>query len=349
MKIHPFRFIFILLLLPTLSIAQSLIEGNWTGVLHQDKTDRTPFTEYKFSMMLHENSGQVSGTSTLITGPNFGVLDLKGTFSNNSLTFQEDRLEKEKHTTNFSWCLKSGTLKLTNTGTQLKLEGEWTGFVMNGSVKSACSPGKITLIKEQGLFSIKGFVVDEKSLQPIPAFMKVINKGTRKEEATLTTTTGEYDIKLPKGSEYELTIESQDYLTRYQTIKSQNSAVINLPMKPIEVGQTVSLKTILFEKGTSVLTAESFPELERFGDLLVKNPSLQIELQGHTSNEGDPAKNMTLSEERVKEIKKYLVSKGVLGDQIRTRAFGAQKPIAPNDTEENRKKNRRVEFLILNI
>jgi outer membrane protein OmpA-like peptidoglycan-associated protein len=341
--------LFQFILLSIFSLAQSDIVGSWTGTLYQNPTDKTPFTEYKFSMNLKEKEGEVAGVSTLITGPNFGIIDLTGQFLNETFTFEEYYVEKEKHTTNFNWCLKSGTLKLTRVGTQLKLEGKWTGHVMNGKTRTECGPGRIVLIKEQGFISIKGFVVNEKTIKPIPAYIKIVNKATMKEVAYLNTKTGEFDIKLPGGSEYEITVEAQDYLTRYQNIKLLSSSIINLPMKEIEAGQTVTLKSILFQKSTSILTADSYPELERFCHLLSSNPSVNIELQGHTSNEGDAAKNMTLAEERVNTIKNYLVTKGINPARIRTRAFGSEKPIAPNDTEENRKLNRRVEFLILNI
>jgi outer membrane protein OmpA-like peptidoglycan-associated protein len=347
MKNHFHLFFLLLLLLSVSSIAQPLIEGNWTGILHQNPTERTPFTEYKFSMQLHEKDGEVTGISTLIAGPNFGILDLKGTFANNALTFQEDRLEKEKRTAKFSWCLKSGTLKLTKEGIHLKLEGDWTGYVMSGNEKTACSPGKIVLMKEQGFVTLKGFVVDEKTIQPIPAFIKIVNTATHKVEAEVHTAKGEFDIKLPDGDKYELTVESPDYFTRHQAIDLKNSIIRNLPMMPMTAGQKVTLKSILFQKSTSVLTADSYPELERFSSLLANNPSIHIELQGYTSNEGDAEKNMTLSAERVKVIKDYFVAKGINPTRIMTHAFGAQKPIMPNDSEENRKLNRRVEVLIL--
>jgi outer membrane protein OmpA-like peptidoglycan-associated protein len=340
--------LFLFLLLPLTSFTQSVITGNWTGTLHQNPTDRTPFTEYKFSMKLQEQNGVVTGISTLIAGPNFGVLDLKGSFANNAFVFEEDRLEQEKKTKVFRWCLKSGALKLTKEGTHLKLTGDWTGYVMDGNIKSPCSPGTLILVKEQGFISLKGFVVDEKTIHPIPAHIKIVNVTTKKEEAFLKTTTGEFDIKLPGGDEYELTVESQDYLTRYQHIHLQSSSILNLSMKAIQAGQTVALKSILFQKGTSILTSDSYPELERFTSLLTNNPTINIELQGHTSNEGDAAKNLTLSEERVKVIKSFLVGKGINASRVGTKAFGAQKPVAPNDTEENKKLNRRVEFLILN-
>ncbi|MBX9851056.1 MAG: OmpA family protein [Cytophagaceae bacterium] len=109
----------------------------------------------------------------------------------------------------------------------------------------------------------------------------------------------------------------------------------------------MQLNNILFERGTSTLTQDSYAELERLGKFLLENPKVEIELQGHTSNEGDATKNMELSAQRVKSVKNYLASKQINENRIKTKAFGSQNPIAPNDTEESKKKNRRVEFIIL--
>ncbi|MFC7667282.1 OmpA family protein [Hymenobacter humi] len=75
-------------------------------------------------------------------------------------------------------------------------------------------------------------------------------------------------------------------------------------------------------------------------------PSLEIKISGHTDNQGDPALNLKLSQDRVNEVKKYLSSHGINSGRITTEGFGGSKPIASNDQEETRAKNRRVEFTI---
>ncbi len=77
------------------------------------------------------------------------------------------------------------------------------------------------------------------------------------------------------------------------------------------------------------------------------NPKVEIELNGHTDNRGDAKKNIILSQQRVERIKSYLVSKGISSKRIKGKGFGGTRPIATNDSEEARKLNRRVEFVIL--
>jgi outer membrane protein OmpA-like peptidoglycan-associated protein len=103
----------------------------------------------------------------------------------------------------------------------------------------------------------------------------------------------------------------------------------------------------LFNTGTTTLLVESYPELDAVVDFLNENTKVEIQLEGHTDNRGDAKKNLTLSQERVARIKSYLVSKGISGKRVKGKGFGGTKPIATGDSEESRKLNRRVEFLIV--
>lgn len=112
------------------------------------------------------------------------------------------------------------------------------------------------------------------------------------------------------------------------------------PPKPI------ILRNVLFETNKSVLKSESFKELDKLVLQLQKSP-MAIEIRGHTDNVGDVAKNQLLSEERAKAVVNYLISKNINRNRLSYKGFGSSKPIADNNTEEGRMKNRRVEFVIL--
>jgi outer membrane protein OmpA-like peptidoglycan-associated protein len=98
--------------------------------------------------------------------------------------------------------------------------------------------------------------------------------------------------------------------------------------------------------GTTSLLEESFAELDAVVDFMKINPKVEIELEGHTDNRGDARKNVVLSQQRVAKIKSYLVSKGIPSKRIKGKGFGGSRPIASSDSEEARKMNRRVDFLI---
>ena len=121
--------------------------------------------------------------------------------------------------------------------------------------------------------------------------------------------------------------------------------VILSPMR--ETGKTETLPNILFMQGADILLDGSYPELDSIANFLVRHPSVEILLSGHTDGIGDAALNMKLSEDRVKAVKAYLVGEGVLEKRISIEAFGGTKPIASNASERTRRLNRRVELTIL--
>lgn len=118
-------------------------------------------------------------------------------------------------------------------------------------------------------------------------------------------------------------------------------------LQPIEIGALVKLDNVLFYMGTTDLLEESYAELNGVVAFLKKNAKVRIELRGHTDNQGDANKDVILSQQRVDRIKAYLVSKGINTRRITGKGFGGAQPISSNATEEGRKLNRRVEFVIL--
>jgi outer membrane protein OmpA-like peptidoglycan-associated protein len=125
-----------------------------------------------------------------------------------------------------------------------------------------------------------------------------------------------------------------------------NDLEMNFQLQPIEVGTTVNLRSVLFEQSKTSLLPESFAELDLIVSFLKDNPSVQIELSGHTDNRGVPFQNVKLSQGRVDTVKEYLISKGIDKKRISGKGYGGNKPIASNTTEETRRLNRRVEFTI---
>lgn len=162
---------------------------------------------------------------------------------------------------------------------------------------------------------------------------------------------GLYLATIPSGKVFAIELESRGFVNRIEKLDIRTLQLkkleLNFQLQPIEVGTLVSLKSILFNMGTTTLLEESYPELDAVVDFMKANPKVEIELEGHTDNRGDAKKNLALSKERVDRIKAYLVSKGVAPRRIRGKGFGGTKPIATNDSEEARKLNRRVEFLIV--
>ena len=114
--------------------------------------------------------------------------------------------------------------------------------------------------------------------------------------------------------------------------------------RKISVGETIRLNNIMFDQGKADLKNESKIELDKIAKFLEENTNAEIELSGHTSSEGEPNYNRSLSYHRVKACKDYILNQGIDAGRIIATGFGPDRPVAPNDTEENRSKNRRVEM-----
>ena len=99
----------------------------------------------------------------------------------------------------------------------------------------------------------------------------------------------------------------------------------------------------------AVLRDESFVELDKLYTILIDNPAMTIEIDGHTDNVGNPEANQQLSIDRANAVKNYLIVKGIKQNRITASGFGGSKPVASNTTEETKKLNRRVEFTILTL
>jgi OOP family OmpA-OmpF porin len=113
----------------------------------------------------------------------------------------------------------------------------------------------------------------------------------------------------------------------------------------IESGALKIPVPVVFESGTTTLKAESTPALEHVADYLtVKSDITLLRIEGHTDSDGDPAANQSLSNQRALAVAKWLVGKGIDCKRLLPVGFGGNKPVAPNDTPENKALNRRTVF-----
>ncbi|WP_394996219.1 OmpA family protein [Emticicia sp.] len=112
------------------------------------------------------------------------------------------------------------------------------------------------------------------------------------------------------------------------------------------IGKRFRLSNVYFEQSSSQIRPQSFPQLDKLVTIMKANPKMKIEILGYTDNNGDPRLNLSLSHFRATVISNYIFNKGVNADKIKATGKGQEEAIAPNDTEENRIKNRRVEFVI---
>ena len=148
-------------------------------------------------------------------------------------------------------------------------------------------------------------------------------------------------------------IRSKEIITAKPAILS--ASVVNpkekLPLSAtksfdkIEKGKAIVLNNVYFEQSSFIMQKESYPELDKVVSMMRANPQTKIEIGGHTDNVGDQRLNLALSENRAKVILNYIMSKGIDEERLLYKGYGGSTPVAPNDSEDNKKKNRRVEIV----
>ena len=206
----------------------------------------------------------------------------------------------------------------------------------------------ITQLPPSTEIQIMGEVRDAKTNKLIRASLQFSNNTTR---SVMTPSNGSYSIIFPVIDEYSVKIEAPGYMTIIEKIdlKTSPRTGVNFLLMPIEKGTRINMKNVLFQRGTPKLLNDSFKELDWFADMMKNNPTMRIELAGHTDNVGTPLLNLKLSNDRVAAVKKYLVDKGIDASRIKGKGYGGTQPISPDNTEEARRLNRRVEFIITDI
>ena len=125
--------------------------------------------------------------------------------------------------------------------------------------------------------------------------------------------------------------------------------VKNVDLQKLGIGNSIVLKNIFFDYDKATIRSESNIELERLRKLLEKNPTLKVEISGHTDDKGGDAYNQKLSEERSHSVVNWLMGTGVSGSRMTFKGYGESKPIATNDTDEGGQLNRRTEFKIVGL
>ena|SRR5688572_663451 len=115
----------------------------------------------------------------------------------------------------------------------------------------------------------------------------------------------------------------------------------------VKAKKTIRLDKIFFQPDKANLLPSSYEELNKLYDFLAENPTVSIQINGHTDITNLPDYNQVLSENRAKAVKTYLIRKGISDKRIKTKGFGETQPVATNETEEGKQQNRRVEFEIL--
>lgn len=257
-----------------------------------------------------------------------------------------------------------------NMGYPINTNGEERSLIVNakGDVAMYASSGEkgdldiyyFNMPKEAKPISVtyvKGYVYDNKTNARLQAKCELLDLETGNVIAEIFSDelSGEYMVSLPIDKDYAFNVSKEKYLFYSENFSLTNLAnpeepyIINIPLKPIEQGIAVVLKNIFFEFNSTKLLHESYVELNIVVDYMTMNPQMKIEIGGHTDNVGSKEYNKKLSKERAKSVYEYLISKGISKDRLSYEGYDFSIPIADNETEDGRAKNRRTEFKVVSI
>ena len=174
------------------------------------------------------------------------------------------------------------------------------------------------------------------------------------ESSESNSQTGIYTLSLDFGRNYSYSFIADGFYPSSKSIDLRSNpgykylkkkdVVLKSINELLESGDHVLINNIYFESDKSELKNASFLELNKLIQVLDKYPNVHVNLEAHTDNNGDDLYNDDLSMRRAKSVQEYLESYSVASKRITAKGFGERKPIAPNDTEEGRASNRRVQF-----
>jgi outer membrane protein OmpA-like peptidoglycan-associated protein len=216
-------------------------------------------------------------------------------------------------------------------------------FALNESVR----PAAVTFMK--------GIVQNGKTGAKLEARFEVIDVYSGKIMAISKSDvqTGSFLVSLPAGSSYAVNVSAPGFLffsenyTLSKSLKASDVFQANIDLTPIAAGEKIVLKNIFFASGSAKLEETSRTELKKLKDFLNANPTLRIEIGGHTDDVGADDSNLKLSQERANAVKVNLIEQGIAESRVTAKGYGETKPVASNSSEDGRKQNRRTEFLIL--
>lgn len=202
---------------------------------------------------------------------------------------------------------------------------------------SETKPALIQQFDDSKLFILKGIVIDGKTRNGISSNLSITNASTdQKVTDIITNADGTYSVILVPGESYAITVSGNNYTLTSRVLNStkednNKEIVMNFELNTPTAGSTFTLRNIYFDFDQAALLNKSQDELDKLVKIMKENPTLVIELGGHTDRRGSDEYNLVLSRERAEIAKKYLVSKGIDASRIKTKGYGETQPEISGD------------------
>lgn len=192
--------------------------------------------------------------------------------------------------------------------------------------------------------TLSGSVHDRETDAGIPATIRFVDGGIADVKTGVST--GLYNVQLKPGT-YGIEVSSEGYLPQTASVIVSKTGATK-DFKLVKVGMKIAFRGINFETAKATILSESYSILDEAAQILKDNPKIRVEIGGHTDSRGSASYNLELSQDRAAAVRLYLIEiHGIEPNRMIAKGYGETQPVAPNDTDENMFKNRRVEFTIL--
>lgn len=228
-----------------------------------------------------------------------------------------------------------------------------TTLILNTS-RDVCFPrAEIEGYMRIGKAPIRLSVIDSETKRLLPAEVLLSEVNAEDSAGLMSLPQGEIDTLLRYGMPYNMSIRAAGYMFKDTTMVAPQTADLThwtIALQELRAALVVQLRNIQFEFNSHLLIPASYTELQLVADLMRQNPTLKIEISAHTDDVGSEAYNLKLSNRRAASAMNYLVEEeGISPDRLTSVGYGKDKPLVPNDSDENRAINRRVEFKITDL
>ncbi|HNW54124.1 MAG TPA: OmpA family protein [Bacteroidales bacterium] len=237
-------------------------------------------------------------------------------------------------------------------GTEAYISAERTHGFGNTDIYRFELPAQV---RPESVSYVHGKVFDKNTLLPLAASFELIDmqSNTVVVSSGSDPQNGEFVMSLPVDKQYALNVSCKGYLfySVNFSVKGENDKYnpvkLDVPMNSVAIGEKVVLRNIFFDTDKYDLLPDSKAELGKLVLFLLNNPAMNIEIGGHTDQEGSDAHNITLSQNRAKAVYDYLVLNGIPPSRLTYKGYGESMPIDSNQTPDGRAKNRRTEFKVI--
>jgi len=208
--------------------------------------------------------------------------------------------------------------------------------------------------KPEKVMLVKGLVKNAQGLPPQDAKVEITYTETKeKQDIDVNNDDGSYAaiVRMQRNENVTLSVQGEGLAFNSRIVAKKDAPApvvtkLNMETAQTEQGKPFVINDIYYSTSKADIEEDSKLILDAFADYLIENPSMEIEISGHTDDVGDEKTNLALSAERAFEVMSYLSSHGVDGKRMTSKGYGETKPVGSNASEEGRSKNRRTEFLV---